>query len=90
MDELNALTASGDFEGAEELLCQSLGQSERLDPFVHFQFGRLYARWNKLTSATNHLCRAVELAQAASDELLSNQILEELKTVRQSQVAQRP
>lgn len=90
MEEFESLLAGGDFDGAEELLCQHLGRSVRSEPFVHFQFGRLYSRWNKLSSATNHLHRAAELAHDADDEVLCVQILEELKLVRGNQAKQTP
>jgi hypothetical protein len=90
MEELQALSAGGDFEGAETLLTQNLGRSARLDPFLHMQFGLLYSRWNKLTSAVNHLRRAADLAFEAGDELLNLQILQELKMVRVAQAEQQP
>jgi hypothetical protein len=88
--EFNALIRERDFEGAEELLTAGLNLFPANESFLHFQFGRLYREWNKLTSAINHLIRAVELCVASGDEILQIQVLEELKTTRESQLGQCP
>jgi hypothetical protein len=89
--EFNELLETGDFEGAEEILASALsGPAPQFAQFIHFQYGRLYVKWNKLTSAIHHLTKAAELAHAASDPLLLIQITEELKTAKKAQGKQRP
>lgn len=91
MDELNGLLESHDFQGAEELLSQTIGTApERLHGFFHFQYGRLYVRWNKLTSAVNHLTKAAELAHMAGDEIFLLQVADELRAAKSKQSAQMP
>lgn len=99
IEEFEALLETCDFEGAEELLAGALsgpgiesgaGISVGLEAFYHFQYGRLYSRWNKLTSAVNHLQRAAELAKSRGDELFVIQVVSELKAVKARQVGQRP
>ncbi|MBX3020914.1 MAG: hypothetical protein KF799_04495 [Bdellovibrionales bacterium] len=90
ISEFNELTEARDFEGAEELLSGALSASSQYEAFLHFQLGRLYTQWNKMTSAVNHLSRASELAFAASDHILLLQISEELKTAKRRQAGQRP
>ena len=90
IEELESLLTGGDFEGGEELLAQAMAQAPKLEAFFHFQYGRLYARWNKLTSAANHLTQAIELSQLRGDELFTLQVLSELKSVRDRQVLQSP
>ncbi|HMN68249.1 MAG TPA: hypothetical protein PKC28_06885 [Bdellovibrionales bacterium] len=80
----------GDLSGGEELLHRAIGERPDLAAFFHFQFGRLYARWNKLTSATNHLNLAAELAHSKGDELFTIQVVNELSEVRRRQAEQRP
>jgi len=87
MEEIAALTESGDFSGAEELLTASLAHFPKHEPFLHFQFGRLYVRWNKLTSALNHLGRAAELSR---DEILLLQVVEEVRVAKGKQALQTP
>ena len=83
------LVANRDFEGAENLLLRALDEAPaQARPFVHVQFGRLYREWNKLTSAIDHLHRAVETV--GLDPFLRMQATEELKTLKQAQAAQRP
>lgn len=79
-----------DFEGAEEILASALRAPSPFDAFVHFQYGRLYRAWNKMTSAVNHLNHAAELAQQRADQMLLMQIVEELKAVKRAQLEQRP
>ena len=91
MEELNGLLESQDFEGAEELLSQGIGAApERLQGFFHYQYGRVYTRWNKLTSAVNHLTKAAELAHAAGDELFLIQVADDLRSAKNKQAAQMP
>lgn len=87
MEEIAALTESGDFVGAEELLTYSLGALTKHEAFIHFQFGRLYIRWNKMTSALNHLGRAAELSR---DEVLIAQVVEEVRRAKGLQALQLP
>ena len=86
----NELLESGDFEGAEAHLASSLGQYPSLQALIHFQFGRLYVRWNKLSSAMSHLGTAAELAHAANDHVLLSIVQLEFKSARQIQVGQKP
>ena len=88
MTDFNSLFGTGDFTGAEELLEIGLGQFADKAAFFHFQFGRLYQQWNKLTSATNHLYRAIDLS--GGDETLRVQILDELRRTREQQLLQQP
>lgn len=81
---------SGDFEGAEEILAAAIGGQPRLEAFYHFQFGRLYSRWNKLTSAINHLIKSAELAKTAGDEIFLIQVSVELKSAKDRQASQKP
>lgn len=90
IEEFESLVSGGDFEGAEELLAQSIGGAPQFEAFFHFQYGRLYSRWNKLTSAQNHLNRAIELAKLRGDELFALQAVSELKIVKEKQAAQMP
>lgn len=87
MEDLAALTESGDYQGAEELLSSALPLFPQHEPFLHFQLGRLYTRWNKLTSALNHLGRAAELSR---DEILTAQVVEEVRIARGRQATQSP
>jgi hypothetical protein len=89
IEEFHALIAGGDMGGAEELLSAAFGRGEpREDAFLHLQMAKLYQRWNKLSSAVNHLHRAVELA--ADDRFLKLQIVDELASTRRQQELQRP
>jgi len=90
VEEFEGLVEGGDFEGAEELLAQAIGASPQLEAFFHFQYGRLYSKWNKLTSAQNHLQKAAELAKLRGDELFMIQVVSELKSVKDRQAAQKP
>ncbi len=89
-DELGALLESQDFEGAEELLHRALTSRPELSPFLHFQLGRVYVQWNKMSSALLHLGQAAEMAQLKQDEMLLFQILEEFRKAKSFQLAQRP
>jgi hypothetical protein len=90
MEEFSALLESHDFEGAEELLSISIGSWPKNEAFLHFQFGRLYRAWNKMSSAVNHLTKAAELTNSAADEILLIQVVEELKLARKRQFEQTP
>lgn len=85
-----ALMEDGDFEGAEELLSAAFIEHPKFTPFLHFQMGRLYRRWNKLTSAIHHLHHAVEATQAQGQDLFLIQILEELNLAKRDQSSQKP
>jgi hypothetical protein len=76
--------ARSDFEGAENLLLDSL--SSEPAEVVHLQLGRLYLRWNKLTSAVNHFHHAL----ATADEPLVREILRDLDRARALRSEQRP
>lgn len=89
-ETVNSLIADGDFAGAEEILITALAQSPDVSPYLHFQLGRLYRQWNKLTSAIHHLHHAVEAAQAANENLFLIQILDELDQAKNQQREQRP
>lgn len=89
-EDLNVLMECKDYEGSEELLSQAMGFMPKHQAFLHFQFGRLYIRWNKISSAINHLGRAAELAKMKEDEALAVQIVEELRNARKVQAEQTP
>ena len=59
-EEVLHLVANRDYDGAEELLYQALGRFPTQSTFIHFQFGRLYGQWNKLSSALAHFNLAIE------------------------------
>ena len=90
IEEFNGLLSEGDFEGAEELLAGAVGGSPHFQGFLHYQYGRLYKQWNKLSSAIVHLTTAAEMAQVANDRLFVLQVLEELKDAKRRQLGQRP
>lgn len=90
IEEFEAHLESEDFEGAEEILAAAIGGSSRLEAFYHFQFGRLYGRWNKLTSAINHLVKSAELAKSSGDEIFLIQVSAELKSAKDRQAGQKP
>jgi hypothetical protein len=91
IEEIAGLLAEGDFEGAEEVLTGALTSApSRYESFFHYQLGRIYVKWNKMTSAMNHLSRAAELAHSAGDEFFLLQVSEELRAARAKQEAQKP
>lgn len=91
IEEFTQSLDQGDFEGAEEILSGALSTlPSQYEAFVHFQMGRLYNRWNKLTSSLNHLSLAAELAHKSQDQLFLLQVREELKAVKNAQTFQRP
>lgn len=90
IQEFNLLLGAQDFEGAEELAAGALGRDRRSDSYLHYYLGRMYAQWNKLTSAVNHLTQAAELAKSGGDDLFLLQVVEELKLAKQRQLTQRP
>ena len=79
-----------DFPGAEEVLAQLLVVSPHMEIKVHFEYGRMYVRWNKLSSALQHYLLAAEKAHQAQDFLLLAQINMEIKHARHQQKEQRP
>ena len=87
IEEADALIEGGDFEGAEEVLSRGLAATPESAAFFHFQLGRLYARWNKLSSAVVHFHHAIDKAR---DSLFGLQVAQELKMVRERQLAQKP
>ncbi len=89
-EDVNALIEDGDFEGGEELLESAFARHPELSTYLHFQMGRLYRRWNKLTSAIHHLHHAVERAQAEGENLFLIQVLDELTLTKRDQQGQRP
>jgi hypothetical protein len=89
-EEFNVLIENHDFEGGEELLSFAMGTMPKHQAFFHFQLGRMYVRWNKMSSALAHLGKAAELAQKNADEILALQIVEELRSARKIQSEQQP
>lgn len=87
IEELNVLMEGRDYEGGEELLSSAIGLMPKHEAFLHFQMGKLYARWNKMSSALSHLGKAAELKP---DETLSIQIVEEFRNARKIQAEQMP
>ncbi len=90
IEEFGNLLEARDFEGAEELLTRAMEKGSVYEPFLHFQMGRLYKQWNKLSSAINHLTTAAEIAKIRNDQMLLFQIVDELKQVKARQMDQRP
>ena len=70
VEELGTLLDDQDFEGGEELLSIAMGLMPERAAFLHFQFGKMYVQWNKMSSAVEHLSRSAEIARAAGDEEL--------------------
>ncbi len=89
-EEVGALIEEGDFEGAEEYLSARLACEPRFQCFIHYQLGRLYRRWNKLSSAIQHFNQAIEGALADRNEIFVAQILEELNLAKSEQRSQKP
>lgn len=87
-EDLAVLLEDGDFEGAEEMLSASLSLHPEWGGFIHFQLGRVYRRWNKLSSAVQHLNYAVDAA--VGNEMFLVQVLDELNQARRDQKLQRP
>ena len=88
--EFGELLEAHDFEGAEELISAALSSTPDYQALLHYQMGRLYRRWNKLTSALNHLGLAAELAHAANEKIFLIQVMDELRACRDAQARQRP
>ena len=63
--------------------------TDREAGFVHYQFGLLYARWDKMPSALNHLHKALEL-ESQDEPWFYAQVVEEVRKVREQQLTQRP
>jgi tetratricopeptide (TPR) repeat protein len=91
IEELNTLLEGDDYEGGEELLAQAFGQlPAKHEAFLHFQFGKVYVRWNKLSSALEHFGKAAELSKISGDEMLMIQAVEELRQAKKLQAEQAP
>jgi hypothetical protein len=90
IEEFDSLLAAGDFDGAEMILEGALGGAPDLSAFIHYQYGRLYSRWNKLSSAIHHLTLAAEQAHIGGDKLFTIQVVQELKAAKERQLSQRP
>lgn len=89
--EFGGLLDARDFEGAEELMSSALSSAAPdYRALLHYQMGRLYRRWNKLTSAINHFSLAAELAHAAGERIFLIQVMDELRGCRDEQARQRP
>ena len=85
---LAELLANRDFDGAETLLYDALTRAPaELRAEVHLALARVYAAWNKLTSAIDHVLRA---AEGASDPGLRRRIEDQLTTLRRAQATQDP
>ncbi|MGE4132260.1 MAG: hypothetical protein AB7F86_11520 [Bdellovibrionales bacterium] len=82
--------ADKDLEGAEEFLLHLAGEKREWLALIHLELGRLYARWNLLTSSIHHFHAAVEAALENQDQILLPQILAEIAAAREKQKAQRP
>jgi len=90
IEELGILVSEKDFEGGEELLSGAFGLFPKHEAFLHYQFGKMYVQWNKMSSALVHLAKAAELAKQAEDEVLTVQAVEELRTAKKLQALQAP
>jgi hypothetical protein len=89
-EELHVLLGENDFEGAEEILSAALVSMPQIEPFLHFQLGRVYSRWNKMSSSLEHLGKAAELARSTANEMLMVQVIEEMQLARRKQAEQAP
>lgn len=90
MHTLSDLVEGGDFEGAEAHLNSCLSEASQYEALLHLEFGRLYARWNKMSSAIAHLTKAAEIAHSKNDQSLLLQIRMELKSAKRMQSEQKP
>ena len=91
IEELNILLEDKDYEGGEELLSQAFGLlPSKHEAFLHFQFGKMYVRWNKMSSALVHLGKAAELSKLSGDETLMIQAVGELRQAKKLQAEQAP
>lgn len=88
--ELDPLLESEDFEGAEALLLTGLGYHPGREYFLHYQLGRVYVRWNKMSSALAHLMTAAELAFVADEDVFLIQIRDEIRHAKKRQAEQAP
>jgi tetratricopeptide (TPR) repeat protein len=89
-EEYATLYEESDYEGAEEILAQLLSLSPVLEARIHYEYGRLYVRWNKLSSALKHFAVAAEKAHQRKDLLLLAQINVETKFAKDRQAEQKP
>lgn len=90
IQEFGQLLDARDYEGAEELMVAALATPSQFEALLHYQLGRLYRRWNKMTSALNHLTRAAELAQAGGERIFLIQIMDEYRAAKDAQTRQTP
>jgi hypothetical protein len=90
ISELNDLLDLEDFEGAEALLLMSMAAHAEREFFLHYQLGKVYSRWNKMSSAIAHYTKSAELAHERADEVFLIQIREDLKTAKRRQAEQKP
>jgi len=91
IEELTGLLEEKDYEGGEELLSQAFGSlPAKHEGFIHYQFGKMYVRWNKMSSALVHLGKAAELSKMNGDEMLMVQVIEEIRHARKLQSEQDP
>lgn len=90
VEDLNVLLAEKDFEGAEEFLSSALNGPAPQKLIAHYQLGRIYIEWNKLSSAITHLEAAVDLAHETNERLFLIQIVSELDRAKNFQRRQRP
>lgn len=79
-----------DLEGAEGFLSAALAGPSSVQLMAHYQLGRLYLDWNKLSSAIAHLEQAVDLAQSEKENLFLIQIMSELERAKKIQRSQCP
>ena len=94
IESAGLLLAEEDFAGAEGVLLGGLEEAHRGPAsdlaMLHYHLGRLYRRWNKLSSAIHHLHHAFDHTPTVSENWLQLQILEELNAVKKEQLRQRP
>lgn len=87
---LSDLVEAGDFEGAEDHLNSCLAEASQYEALLHLEFGRLYLRWNKMSSAIAHLNRAAEAAYTRGERAVLLQVRMELKSAKLAQAEQKP
>ena len=90
LEDIDHLMGAQDFEGAELVLGRALSEIPDQEAFLHFQYGRLYLAWNKMSSAINHLNRATEILDPNRDATLWAQVTGELRLARRRQADQQP
>lgn len=92
ISDLNDLLEVDDFEGAEALMLIALASPLHIEReyFLHYQLGRVYSQWNKMSSSIAHYGLAAELAYQRADEVFLLQIREDLKSAKKRQHEQKP